>query len=49
MLRPVPKLSGYTIEASDGHIGSVNDILSQLDQIYESQLHSHYGWPGYGL
>jgi uncharacterized protein YrrD len=22
--------------------------LDQLDQIYESQLHDHYGWPGYG-
>lgn len=22
--------------------------LDQLDQIYESQLHGHYGWPGYG-
>ena len=27
MLRPVSKLSGYTIEASDGHIGAANDFL----------------------
>ena len=27
MLRPVSKLNGYKIEASDGHIGSVNDFL----------------------
>lgn len=27
MLRPVSKFTGYTIEASDGHIGSVSDFL----------------------
>ncbi len=27
MQRPVSKLMGYTIEASDGHIGTVSDVL----------------------